>query len=73
MSQPNVTVNPDGRVVVPGITYYQPSTSVSGPTDPNDPTLATTDQIDAHVNSGTPHPVYDNGPSLVLLYQNAKV
>jgi len=26
-----------------------------------------------HVNSQTPHPVYDNGPSLALLYSNAKV
>lgn len=27
----------------------------------------------AHINSATPHPVYDDGPSLALLYQNAKV
>lgn len=26
-----------------------------------------------HINSLTPHPVYDDGPSLVLLYENAKV
>jgi hypothetical protein len=26
-----------------------------------------------HINSPTPHPVYDDGPSLELLYQNAKV
>lgn len=26
-----------------------------------------------HVNSETPHPVYDDGPSLTLLYENAKV
>jgi hypothetical protein len=26
-----------------------------------------------HVESETPHPVYDDGPSLLLLYQNAKV
>ena len=29
--------------------------------------------LDAHVQSETPHPVYDDGPSLLLLYQNAKV
>ena len=29
--------------------------------------------LSAHVNSQSPHPVYDDGPSLVLLYQNAKV
>ncbi len=26
-----------------------------------------------HINSATPHPVYDDGPSLLLLYENAKV
>jgi len=29
--------------------------------------------LDAHIASQTPHPVYDDGPSLLLLYQNAKV
>ena len=29
--------------------------------------------LDAHVNSLLPHPVYDDGPSLTLLYANAKV
>jgi len=27
----------------------------------------------AHINSELPHPVYDDGPSLILLYENAKV
>lgn len=26
-----------------------------------------------HIDSLLPHPVYDDGPSLVLLYENAKV
>lgn len=26
-----------------------------------------------HINDLTPHPAYDDAPSLVLLYQNAKV
>lgn len=26
-----------------------------------------------HINSLSPHPVYDDGPSLLLLYENAKV
>lgn len=26
-----------------------------------------------HINDLTPHPVYDDGPSLALLYENAKV
>lgn len=29
--------------------------------------------LDAHIDSGLPHPVYDDGPSLTLLYANAKV
>lgn len=29
--------------------------------------------LQEHVDSETPHPVYDDGPSLVLLYQNAQV
>ena len=29
--------------------------------------------INAHVQAPDPHPVYDDGPSLLLLYQNAKV
>lgn len=29
--------------------------------------------LDAHLASLTPHAVYDDGPSLLLLYQNAKV
>lgn len=30
-------------------------------------------QVGLHVADETPHPVYDDGPSLDLLYQNAKV
>ena len=29
--------------------------------------------LTTHINSNTPHPVYDDGPSLTLLYENAKV
>jgi Major tropism determinant N-terminal domain len=29
--------------------------------------------ITAHLSDTTPHPVYDDGPSLVLIYENAKV
>lgn len=29
--------------------------------------------ITDHINSETPHPVYDEGPSFLLLYENAKV
>ena len=29
--------------------------------------------IQEHIDSLTPHPIYDDGPSFDLLYQNAKV
>lgn len=29
--------------------------------------------LDGHINSSSPHPIYDDGPSLILLYENAKV
>lgn len=29
--------------------------------------------LSEHVNSSLPHPIYDDGPSFLLLYQNAKV
>lgn len=29
--------------------------------------------LTAHINSETPHAAYDDGPDLVLLYENAKV
>ena len=31
-----------------------------------------TEMID-HIDSETPHPVYDEGPDLILLYENVKV
>lgn len=37
------------------------------PADPGSASLS------EHVDSQTPHPVYDDGPSLALLYENAKV
>jgi hypothetical protein len=29
--------------------------------------------MEAHIEANEPHPAYDDGPSLILLYQNAKV
>lgn len=29
--------------------------------------------LQSHVDSPLPHPVYDDGPSLTLIYENAKV
>lgn len=30
-------------------------------------------ELTDHINAAEPHPVYDDGPSLTLLYENAKV
>lgn len=30
-------------------------------------------ELAQHINSETPHPVYDDGPSLLVAYENAKV
>lgn len=35
--------------------------------------LTALQSVQDHINSLTPHSVYDDGPSLFLLYQNAKV
>ena len=39
----------------------RPSTEDSGST------------LEEHITAPLPHPIYDDGPSLVLLYENAKV
>lgn len=41
--------------------------------DPGADDATATELILAHLADLTPHPVYDDGPSLLLLYQNAKV
>lgn len=35
--------------------------------------VASSSELTEHISSEAPHPVYDDGPSLFLLYQNAKV
>lgn len=39
----------------------------------NAPTGPVSGELAAHIDSETPHPVYDDGPSLLLLYENSKV
>lgn len=46
--------------------YFTP-----GPGGP--PGEVTDEMILEHVNAALPHPIYDDGPSLTLLYENAKV
>jgi hypothetical protein len=40
---------------------------------PDDEVAADNSTLPEHINSQTPHPVYDDGPSLTLIYENAKV
>lgn len=40
---------------------------------PDEPTDESNLTLPQHVNSPLPHPVYDEGPSLALLYENEKV
>lgn len=56
----------DGISVWSDLAYFVPY-DPDGSTGTSDVTLA------AHIASATPHPVYDDGPSFELLYQNAKV
>lgn len=55
----------DGVKTWSELPYFVPGTSASG----GDPGGSLFD----HIYSETPHPVYDDGPSLFLLYENAKV
>lgn len=47
------------------------ASTVAGPK--GDPGADTADLMENHINSDLPHPVYDDGPSLALIYENAKV
>lgn len=65
--EPGIEINTGRLKVGDGVTrwqdlkYFNPEDSADNSTLP------------AHVNSLTPHPVYDDGPALDLLYENAKV
>ena len=66
---PQFVTPPDGPVII---------VPVAGPPGPVGPKgvagIAGTDAfIQSHVESEAPHPAYDDGPSFVLLYENAKV
>ena len=60
--------------------YYLPAAAIQQAIDaaiegltPGGTSGAIAAAIDAHVDSAYPHPVYDDGPSLLLFYKNAKV
>lgn len=49
----------DGLTAWNDLAYVEPEVSITG--------------LDEHINSPDPHPEYDDGTSLLLRYQNAKV
>lgn len=57
----------DGFTAWLDLDYFMPITNTT--TDANAVMQALID----HVNSLTPHSIYDDGPSLALLYENSKV
>lgn len=52
----------DGEAKWNDLPYYTPA-------DADESVIA----LNEHINSDHPHSVYDNGPSLLLLYENKKV
>lgn len=59
----------DGNTRWLELPYFTPGDGSGG--DPGDP--PDDGSLAEHINSLTPHPVYDDGPSFELLYENAKV
>lgn len=55
--------------------YFLPETAVKSLIDEaiENANPGTPEGLLAHILSDTPHPAYDDGPSLLLLYQNRKV
>jgi hypothetical protein len=47
------------------------ASNIAGPQGP--PGADGTDAVLEHIDSPTPHPAYDDAPSLTLIYENAKV
>lgn len=56
-----------------GITHWRELEYSPAIVDVEDPGGETPVDLAGHINDLTPHPVYDEGPSLALLYQNGKV
>jgi hypothetical protein len=52
-----------------GLEYFVPGNWIPSP----DAVPVSQRELLDHINSLLPHPVYDDGPSLTLLYSNAKV
>lgn len=57
----------DGETAWNDLPYFTPGEGAEVPPGSSD------EAVNAHINAAEPHPAYDDGPSLSLLYQNAKV
>lgn len=64
---------PDIDVTVSEVALGGPKGEQGEQGEQGDPGPAAELILDNHINSPLPHPVYDDGPSFFLLYQNAKV
>jgi hypothetical protein len=53
--------------------YFTPTATASSAEAPPTESVGSSGALLAHIYSEDPHPAYDDGPSLLLLYQNAKV
>ena len=65
-----------GQIVDLGVSIVSPPGPQGPPGPPGPPgpdSQGTSEAVITHINSTSPHPVYDDGPSLFLLYENAKV
>lgn len=51
---------------------YGPIINPTGPSGSSD-LVEMTELLQNHIRNSKPHTIYDDGPSLLLLYQNAKV
>lgn len=67
--EPGFEINTGRFKIGDGVRHWR-DLSYFVPRDPANPSDTT---LPEHINSPTPHPVYDDGPSLELIYQNAKV
>lgn len=58
----------------PEINVVLSEVGLVGPRGPEGPPgEVSLEMLSSHVESQNPHPAYDDGPSFLLLYQNAKV
>ena len=71
-AEPAYETDTGGLKMGDGVTPYNELSYCIYPYQEGSGGEVTDEALLAHINSLTPHPVYDDGPSLVLLYENVK-